>query len=170
MTLHMSERSRFRGLPEDADVSHFYRNSLQRNAIELGEWMARTSNERARERGHAGLRPAHARLMVYLGWSGSRITDIAKAADVSKNAVGQLVTDLENLGYLERVPDPDDARAKIVRYTAAGRALIADARDIGAELDAEIEAVIGPERMAQLKDILSELGTHLLGLDFPSSP
>ncbi|OBF10934.1 MarR family transcriptional regulator [Mycobacterium sp. ACS4331] len=132
--------------------------------------MARTSNERARERGHPGLRPAHARLMVYLDWSGSRITDIAKAADVSKNAIGQLVTDLEDLGYLERVPDPDDARAKIVRYTAAGRALIADARDIGAELDADVEAVIGPERMAQLKDILSELGSHLLGLDFPSAP
>lgn len=165
----MGDRGRFRGLPEDADVSQFYRNSLQRHVIEFGEWMARASIERARERGHAGLRPAHARLMVYLDWGGSRITDIAKAQDVSKNAIGQLVTDLEKLGYLERVPDPDDARAKIVRYTAAGRGLIADARDIGVELDAEVEAVLGPERMTQLRDILAELGSRLLGLDFSAS-
>jgi DNA-binding MarR family transcriptional regulator len=99
--------------------------------------------------------------MVFLGWEGSRITDIAKAQDVTKNAVGQLVTELEDLGYVERVPDPDDGRAKIVRYTRKGRALIDDAARIAERLDAEIEAIVGTRRLAQLRSTLADICRHL---------
>jgi len=99
--------------------------------------------------------------MVFLGWEGSRITDIAKAQDVSKSAVGQLVTELEDLGYVERVPDPADGRAKIVRYTRNGRALIADAARIAERLDAEIEAIVGTRRLAQLRSTLADICRHL---------
>ena len=99
--------------------------------------------------------------MVFLGWEGSRITDIAKAQDVTKNAVGQLVTELEDLGYVERVPDPADGRAKIVRYTRKGRALIADAATIAEQLNAEIEEVIGAKRLGQLRTTLADICHHL---------
>ncbi len=106
------------------DTSQVHRSqsaSLPRYAIEFGEWMARVGNERARALGgHAKLRPAHNRLIGFIEFEGSRIVDIAQAQAVSKNAIGQLVTDLEELGYLERVPDPADGRAKIVRYTDRG--------------------------------------------------
>lgn len=145
----------------------FQRDSLQRHAINFGEWVALESNRRAHELGHTELRPAHGRLMVFLEWKGSRITDIARALDVSKNAVGQLVTELEDLEYVERVPDPADARAKIVRYTKRGKSLIADARSIGEQLDAEIEQIIGGERFAEFRKALRDI---VLGLDDPDRP
>src|SRR4051812_36403992 len=123
--------------------------------------MVRASNSHAHKLGHKDLRPAHARLMVFLGWDGSRITDIARAQDVSKNAVGQLVSELEDLGYVERVPDPADGRAKIVRYTRKGRALIADAADIAEQLDAEVEAIIGARRLEELRSTLADICHHL---------
>lgn len=145
----------------DRRVREFEAESLQRHAIEFGEWMVRASNERAQKLGHTGLRPALARLMVFISWEGSRITDIARAQDVSKNAVGQLVTELEELGYVERVPDPADGRAKIVRYTERGRALIADAAAIGEELNAELEAIVGADRLAELRSTLADICHHL---------
>ena len=123
--------------------------------------MVRASNSRAHALGHKELRPAHARLMVFLDWEGSRISDIAKAQDVTKNAVGQLVTQLEDLGYVERVPDPADGRAKIVRYTDQGRALLADAAAIAEQLDAEVEAIVGAKRLAALRSTLADICHHL---------
>ena len=146
---------------DERRIREFQADSLQRHAIEFGEWMVRASNDRARALGHKELRPAHARLMVFLGWEGSRITDIAKAQDVTKNAVGQLVTELEDLGYVERVPDPADGRAKIVRYTRKGRALIADAALIADRLDAEIEAIVGTRRLGELRSTLADICRHL---------
>lgn len=139
----------------------FQSDSLQRHAIEFGEWMVRASNSHAHTLGHSKLRPAHARFMVFLGWEGSRITDIAKAMDVTKNAVGQLVSEMEDLGYVERVPDSADGRAKIVRYTKKGRALIADAAAIAKRLDGEIEAVIGARRLTELRSTLADICHHL---------
>ena len=139
----------------------FQTSSLQRHAIEFGEWMMRASLERAHALGHTGLRPAHARLMVSLGWKGSRISDIARAQDVSKNAVGQLVDELVALRYVERVADPLDRRAKIVRYTPQGVEMMADAAAIGEQLDAEIEDIIGAHRLAHMRSALAAICRHL---------
>ena len=144
-------------MPSERELLNYQTNSLQRHAIEFGEWMTRASLERSWSLGHEGLRPAHARLMVFLGWDGSRISDIARAQDVSKNAVGQLVTELEGLGYVMRVSDPKDGRAKIVRYTDRGAAMMADAMAIGTQLDGEIEDIIGTTRLAQLRSALADI-------------
>jgi DNA-binding MarR family transcriptional regulator len=146
---------------DERRIREFQSDSLQRHAIEFGEWMVRASNSHARALGHKDLRPAHARLMVFLGWEGSRVTDIARAQDVSKNAVGQLVTELEELGYIERVPDPADGRAKIVRYTDAGVALIGDAAAIAERLNTEIANIIGVQRLGELRSTLADICHHL---------
>jgi DNA-binding MarR family transcriptional regulator len=149
------------GVPDERQLREFQSESLQRHAIEFGEWMVRASNSHAHLLGHRDLRPAHARLMVFLGWEGSRITDIARAQDVSKNAVGQLVSELEDLGYVERVPDPADGRAKIVRYTDQGVALIGDAAVIAERLDAEIANILGAQRLGELRSMLADICHHL---------
>lgn len=145
---------------ERHDLVRYQTDSLQRHAIEFGEWMMRASLDRSYALGHNGLRPAHARLMVFLSWEGSRISDIARALDVSKNAIGQLVTELETLGYVQRVPDQRDGRAKIVRYTAQGIAMMRDAAGIGHRLDAELQDVIGAERFDLLRSALSDICRH----------
>jgi DNA-binding MarR family transcriptional regulator len=99
--------------------------------------------------------------MVVLGWEGSRISDIARVQDVSKNAIGQLVNELEKLGYVERVDDPDDRRAKIVRYTRQGIEMMADAAAVGKHLDSEIEDIIGARRLGQLRSILTDICQNL---------
>jgi DNA-binding MarR family transcriptional regulator len=143
------------------ELREFQSDSLQRHAIEFGQWMLHAGLQRARALGHTRLRPAHARLMVWIDWEGTRSTDIARAQDISKNAVGQLVTELEDMGYVERVADPRDGRAKIVRYTDAGIALLSDSLAISTQLDAEIAAILGAERMAQLRSLLAEIFHNL---------
>jgi DNA-binding MarR family transcriptional regulator len=88
---------------------------------------------------------------------GSRVTDIAERAQLTKQTVVYLVNELERLGYVERVPDPADGRAKLVRPTERGHAAVAEARRVAAELEAEWTALIGRERMAGLRAGLEAL-------------
>jgi len=134
----------------------FVSNSFERHAIDFGEWIANTSSERARARGHKGLRPAHNRVFVHLALTGSRVVDIAKAAGISKNAIGQIVSDLEALGYVERRADPTDGRAKRVHYTERGIRMLADAREIGAGIEVDLVALMGEDRFAELRQLLAE--------------
>lgn len=66
------------------------------------------------ERGFPDFRPAHGTIGQHIADRGSRVTELAQLAQVSKPTVVYLVNDLERLGYVERVPDPADGRAKLV--------------------------------------------------------
>ena len=104
------------------------------------------------------IRPAHGTVMQHLALDqGTRITDIATRAQLTKQTVGYLVDDLEALGYVERVPDPDDARARLVRYTARGREARKNAGEAIKKVEANWEAALGKRKMAQLRKLLEEL-------------
>ena len=85
---------------------------------------ARLINEEAtarlRETGQMPLRVAHTNLLPHIDFEGVRPTELARRMGISKQAVGQLLQDLEAHGTLERVADPADRRAKLVRYTDQG--------------------------------------------------
>ncbi len=70
--------------------------------------------------GFEDIRPAHAKVFETIGQDGNRITDMAERAQITKGAMVELVDHLQRRGYLERVPDPADGRAKIVRLTPRG--------------------------------------------------
>lgn len=72
------------------------------------------------EAGFKELRRGHLTVLRHLDLEGRRTTDLARAADISRQAVSQLVADLEELGIVEQTTDPADGRARIVRYTARG--------------------------------------------------
>ena len=76
-----------------------------------------------RAHGH-DLPPHQARVFQRIAPAGSRLVDLAEAAQVSKQTVGSIVDQLERAGYVKRVPDPTDARAKLVRVTALGEELV----------------------------------------------
>ena len=109
------------------------------------------------------IRVAHGCVFGNIDPEGSRLTDLAERAGMTKQSVGEVTTDLEQRGYVERAPDPADGRAKIIRLTERGH----EAQTLGFELIAEIEREwgerIGEERVAALRDALEAITAERLG-------
>ena len=113
------------------------------------------------ERGFLDFRPALGTIGQHVSDTGSRVTDLAQLAQVSKPTVVYLVNDLERLGYVERVPDPSDGRAKLVRLTERGRQAQQAAREIVAEIEADWSNLLGRRDFATLRRLLERLHDEL---------
>src|SRR3954447_12517669 len=72
--------------------------------------------------GYGDLRPGHGCVFGTISRGGDRLTVLAERANLTKQAVGEVVSELERAGYVERVPDSSDGRAKIIRLTKRGEA------------------------------------------------
>jgi DNA-binding MarR family transcriptional regulator len=118
-------------------------------------------HRRFAERGHPDIRPPHGNVMQFLDADGTRVSVLAQRAHMTKQAMAELVAHLERLGYVERVPDPSDRRAKLVRATLRGRQLYAIAREVAAEVEAEWTRRLGKAKMRQLRELLEELNANL---------
>ena len=118
-------------------------------------------HERFAERGHPDIRPPHGNVMQFLDAGGTRVSVLAERAQMTKQSMAELVAHLERLGYVERVPDPSDGRAKLVRATARGRRLYVIARQVVAELEATWAERLGKAKMRQLRELLEELNAAL---------
>ena len=103
------------------------------------------------------MRPAHTSLFPHVDLAGTRLTELARRLGISKQAVGQLVDELEQMKVLERVPDPSDGRAKLIRFTQAPNQSLLDGLAHLRRVEAELEAQIGSERMTALHEGLSAL-------------
>jgi DNA-binding MarR family transcriptional regulator len=95
---------------------------------------------------------------------GSRLTYLAERANMTKQSVGEVTTELERLGYVERAPDPDDGRAKIIRLTEKGHAAQRAGLAIIDDIEQEWAERYGAERVAALRDALEVLTAERLGL------
>ena len=133
---------------------------------------ARLLNERAisrvRSRTNKPVRVAHTALFPHIDLEGTRLTDLASRLGVTKQAAGQLVDELVEMGMLERAPDPADARAKLVRFTRRGKAGILDGIAVLKELEAELEELVGASRMRTLHDVLTAIVRDADGSSEPS--
>jgi DNA-binding MarR family transcriptional regulator len=78
-------------------------------------------HRRFAERGHPEIRPPHGNVMQFLDDGGTRVSVLAGRAEMTKQSMAELVSHLERLGYVERVPEPSDRRAKLVRATPRGK-------------------------------------------------
>jgi DNA-binding MarR family transcriptional regulator len=125
----------------------------------------RVANERLHERfaesGHPDIRTPHGNVFAYLDDRGTRVSVLAERAQITKQSMAELVAHLERHGYVERIPDPDDRRAKLVRATRKGNELYAIAREFVAEVDREWTRLLGKSKMRQLKSMLRELNDAL---------
>jgi DNA-binding MarR family transcriptional regulator len=101
--------------------------------------------------------PAQARVFQRIAPGGSRLTDLAEQAQITKQSAGFLVDQLARAGYVERVPDPTDARARLIRIAARGARAVPLAAAVVAEIEAEWTAHLGAERATQLREILTDL-------------
>lgn len=100
---------------------------------------------------------AQARLAARIDEAGSRLTTLAESAGVTKQSAGFLVDQLERAGYVERVPDPSDARARLVRLAARGKEAQACAREAEQQVEAELEELLGAKRLRELRASLEVL-------------
>ena len=89
--------------------------------------------------------------------AGTRISVLARCAGMTKQAMGQLVRDLEGLGYLTLGPDPSDRRAKLVTYTDSGRRLAADFDASLREVQSEFKKALGKGGLKELRKLLAKL-------------
>jgi DNA-binding MarR family transcriptional regulator len=108
-------------------------------------------------KGYDDITLAQARVAARIADDGSRLTDLAAAAQVTKQTAGAMVDQLERAGYVERVPDPADARAKLVRFAPRGREVIAVARVVEDEIRGEWEQHLGVRRLRELTASLEKL-------------
>jgi DNA-binding MarR family transcriptional regulator len=109
------------------------------------------------EHGFAGIRLVHIALIRNVDENGTRISDIAKRAGMTKQATGQLVAEFVDLGYIKLVPDPEDGRAKIARYTAKGKKLLVAIVSAIEETETAVANAIGPAQTDALKATLARL-------------
>jgi DNA-binding MarR family transcriptional regulator len=107
--------------------------------------------------GYDDFTPAQARVFQRIAPGGSRLTDLAEQAQITKQSAGFLVDQLERAGYVQRVPDPTDARARLVRVADRGAKTIPLAAAVVAEVESEWTAHLGKQRMRQLRDTLTRL-------------
>ena len=107
--------------------------------------------------GFADLTMAQARLVARLAPQGSRLTELADQARITKQTAGVLVDQLERHGYVQRMPDPTDGRARLVRFAPRGRAAAEVAAATVAQVEGEWTAHLGPARMRGLRVALEQL-------------
>jgi DNA-binding MarR family transcriptional regulator len=129
-------------------------NILFRDAREAIEAAVRTD---LAQNGFADVAPSHSALLRNLGDDGSRPSELAAHAGVTRQAITKLVDELERLDLVRRDPDPDDGRGVIVRYTDRGLAVLAIARKRMLALERAYAAQVGADRWAEVRSTLETL-------------
>jgi DNA-binding MarR family transcriptional regulator len=109
------------------------------------------------ERGFADFEAAHLVVFQWPGPDDTRPSELAERLQVSRQALNYLLGQLEQLGYLERRPDPHDRRGKRIAVTRRGRAAVRVIREAVDEIETAWAQQLEPERFAQLKALLVEL-------------
>ncbi|WP_020136504.1 MarR family winged helix-turn-helix transcriptional regulator [Streptomyces sp. 351MFTsu5.1] len=109
------------------------------------------------EAGFDDFTPAQARVMQRIGPNGTRLTELAEQAQVTKQTAGFLVDQLEKAGYVVRVPDPTDKRARLVCLAEKAESAQRIAGAMVAEVEKEWEQHLGSRRMKQLREALTLL-------------
>ena len=110
-------------------------------------------------------KPAHSAVFSQIDPDGSRLTDLARRANMSPQAMGELVDELEDLGYVVRRPDPTDRRAKLIVLTKKGRACIAAGIATIDGIEQQLTERLGERGHRQLRTLLTKL---LVENDTPS--
>lgn len=109
-------------------------------------------------RGYEDVRPGHSAVFMNIDRrSGTGLTELSRRARMTKQGMMLLVDELEGRGYVRRVPDPEDGRAKIVRLTAKGRRYVAEARRVVAGIEARVRRDLGQRQYAAFREALTML-------------
>jgi DNA-binding MarR family transcriptional regulator len=114
---------------------------------------------RLAERGHSEIRSAHGAVFQYLDDTGTTVSALAERAQMTKQAMAELVLHLEKQGYVTRTPDPGDRRAKLVIPTTRGREVVDIAQDLVPEIEDRLGQLLGADRVQALRTDLETILT-----------
>ncbi|GAA3343778.1 hypothetical protein GCM10020358_44320 [Amorphoplanes nipponensis] len=153
MSKRISDRPVTGGRPRPENIAVLMRDVF---VLLNGRVLARLA-----ERGHGAVRPVHSAVFEHLDDAGTTVSVLAERAEMTKQAMAELVAHLEAHGYVTREPDPADRRAKLVRPTARGREVIGIAQELVPDLEAWAGELIGADRIAALRADLGTLRTAL---------
>ena len=102
-------------------------------------------------------KPKHSAVFAQIGPDGARLTELARGANMTPQAMGELVDELEDLGYLTRQPDPTDGRAKLIILTTLGMRVIEAGTETIVGLESRIAEILGEDGHEQLREMLTKL-------------
>lgn len=102
-------------------------------------------------------KPSHSAVFAQIRPEGCRLTELARGANMTPQAMGELVDELEELGYVERRPDPKDRRAKLIVLTDRGRACVAAGIATIEGIEERVETILGARGHTQLRRLLAKL-------------
>lgn len=108
--------------------------------------------------GHADVTLSHINATRHLAIEGTRLTDMASRAAMTKQSMSELVEQLEVLGMVARRPDPADGRARLVYFTPKGLEWLEDFRRALLRAETEFARTIGAQALRAMKDALSIYG------------
>jgi DNA-binding MarR family transcriptional regulator len=109
------------------------------------------------EAGFDDIRPAHTAVFQHIKAEGSRLSELAAAAQMTNQSMSYLVDYLERQGYLERGPDPTDRRATLISLTERGWSQVRTALQTLAHVEEDWGRLLGTRKVAQLRSLLEEL-------------
>jgi DNA-binding MarR family transcriptional regulator len=108
----------------------------------------------------ADIRPTHGCIFRFVRGQGMRLTVLAEMAGMTKQSVGEIVDDLVVRGYVKRIPDPEDKRAKLICLTERGERAQATGLALFAKVEKQWAERYGAKRMAQLRELLEEIAAN----------
>jgi DNA-binding MarR family transcriptional regulator len=108
----------------------------------------------------ADIRPTHGCVFRFVKGGGLRLTVLAEMAGMTKQSVGEIVDDLEARGYVKRIPDPDDKRAKIICLTDRGERAQATGLALFAKVEKQWAKRYGADRIAAVRELLEEVAAN----------
>jgi DNA-binding MarR family transcriptional regulator len=106
------------------------------------------------QNGYPDIRIAHLAVTRHIDLAGTRIADVAQRAGVTKQSMGEMIDQLETMGFVTRTSDPADKRAKIILFTPDGRRLLDVIRDAVLAGEEDIRAQVGDDGLHALRDAL----------------
>ena len=103
------------------------------------------------------IKPSHSAVFAQIGPGGSRLTKLAAGANITPQSMGVIVDELEELGYVERRPDPSDRRAKLITLTERGQEAVAAGEATITGLEDDLVEILGERGAQQLRSLLSKI-------------
>ena len=139
---------------QNQDIAYKLSNNLVRLLLEFSKDFERRTLTLLQARGHSKIRPSHSILFSNLGLGAVRVTELAERAQVTQQAMGKMLKEVERLGYITRDIDTNDKRAKEIRLTDQGVAMVKDSLEVVEEVRQYYAERVGAQELDQLEDML----------------